>query len=165
MTVVEAFLAELKNEAIVTRRILEVVPLEKGDWKPHEKSMTLIRLASHVASLPEWITTVVKTDKLDFATSDFKPFIPSSKEDLLQHHDKNVASAEAALQSMGEEALAKGWTLRSGDITYFTQCKHEVLRGTCFNHLVHHRAQLGVYLRLLDVALPPSYGPTADTTM
>ena len=165
MTALESFLAELKNEAIVTRKILEAVPLEKGDWQPHEKSMTLIRLAAHVASLPEWITTVAKTDELDFATSGFKPFIPSSKEDLLQHHDKNVASAEAALQSMSEEDLAKGWTLRAGETKYFTLCKHEVLRGTCYNHLIHHRAQLGVYLRLLNVALPPSYGPTADTTM
>jgi uncharacterized damage-inducible protein DinB len=165
MTVIEAFTAELKNEAIVTRKILEAVPLEKGDWKPHEKSMTLLHLASHVASLPEWITTVINTSELDFKTMDFKPFIPVSKENLLQHHDKNVASAETALHSMKEEDLSKGWTLRSGEIKYFTQCKHEVLRGICFNHLIHHRAQLGVYLRLLDVALPPSYGPTADTAM
>ncbi len=165
MTVIEAFLAELKNEAIVTRKILEVVPLEKGEWRPHEKSMTLVHLASHVASLPEWAATVVNTSELDFATSEFKPFIPESKEDLLKHHDKCVASAETALMSMKEADLEAGWTLRSGDIKYFTQCKHEVLRNTCFNHLVHHRAQLGVFLRLLNVALPPSYGPTADVNM
>lgn len=165
MKVLEAFIAELKNEAIVTRKILEVVPLEKGDWKPHEKSMTLVHLASHVSSLGEWITFIVNSSELDIATMDFKPFIPASKEELLQRHDKSIADAEAALLSMKEEDLEKPWTLRSGEIKYFTQCKHEVLRGTCFNHLVHHRAQLGVFLRLLNIALPPSYGPTADVGM
>ena len=162
MTILQALLAEIRHEAATTAKILERVPLDKIGWKPHEKSMELIRLASHVSELPGWVAHTLDKDELDFATMDYTPFIPESTAALLEHHEKSVKSAEAAIEKSKEEDLLKPWTLRSGEQIYFTLCKQEVLRDFCLNHLVHHRAQLGVYLRLLSVPLPQSYGPTAD---
>lgn len=162
MTLVQAYLNELQREAEVTKKILERVPLEKGDWKPSEKSMGLVRLASHVSEIAGWTSFTVLQDELDFAKMDYKPFIPADTAALLAHHDENIASAQKALTAISDDDLLTDWTLRMGEQIYFTKPKEEVLRGMCFNHLVHHRAQLGVYLRLLDVALPSSYGPTAD---
>jgi uncharacterized damage-inducible protein DinB len=162
MTLVQAYLNELQREAEVTNKILERVPLEKGDWKPSEKSMGLVRLATHVAEISGWTSFTVLQDELDFATMDYKPFVPENTAALLAHHNANVDSAQKALSAISDDDLLKDWTLRMGEQIYFTKPREEVLRGMCFNHLVHHRAQLGVYLRLLDIALPGSYGPTAD---
>jgi uncharacterized damage-inducible protein DinB len=162
MTIVQAFLEELRNEAKVTKIILERVPIEKGDWKPHEKSMGLLRLASHVAEVMSWVDMTVRQDGLDFSKMDYKPFIPENTEALLQFHEKNIKIAESALEQCTETELDKIWTGHSGDQVFFAMPKLQTLRGMCFNHLVHHRAQLGVYLRLLDIPVPGSYGPTAD---
>ncbi len=162
MTKIEVLLAELKQEAEITKNILQRVPLEKADWAPHEKSMKLGRLASHVAEVPGWIAYTLSADELDFAKMDYKPFVPDSTEALLEHLDKNVKIALTALENANDEELLKPWTMRSGEQIFFTKCKQEVVRTMCYSHLVHHRAQLGVYLRMLDVALPGSYGPTAD---
>ncbi|MFN0201080.1 MAG: DinB family protein [Bacteroidia bacterium] len=162
MTFTSTFLAELKREAQATRNLLAAVPLAQGDWKPHEKSMSLLGLATHVAELGSWVRITLLQDELDFAKEPYKPFVPTSTEELLAYFDKNIQDAEEVLTNYQDETLLNGtWTMRAGDIIYFTQPKEEVLRTWCFNHLVHHRAQLGVYLRLLNIALPSTYGPTA----
>lgn len=161
MSLTHTFLAELRQEAIATRKILAAVPVDKSDWKPHEKSMKLGRLATHVAEIGSWVRFTLLQDELDFAKSDFKPFVYSSTEELLDYFDKNIADAEAVLSTCGDEILRDNWTMRTGEQIYFTQAKGEVVRTWCFNHLIHHRAQLGVYLRLLDIPLPGTYGPTA----
>lgn len=162
MTHTQTFLAELKQEAIATRKLLAVVPLDKGDWKPHEKSMKLLNLAVHVAELPSWVKITLMQDELDFAKNEYKPFIPASTEELLAYFDKNLQEAEEVLSHFSDERFQENWTMRAGEQIYFTQAKGEVLRTWCYNHGIHHRAQLGVYLRLLDVTLPSTYGPTAD---
>lgn len=161
MTLSSIFLAELQQEAIATRKILAVVPLDKGDWQPHEKSMKLLRLTTHVAELASWVRITLLQDELDFAKEKFTPFVPESTEALLDYFDKNMADAVDVLTNCTEDIFAGNWTMRSGEQIYFTQAKGEVLRTWCFNHLVHHRAQLGVYLRLLGIPLPSTYGPTA----
>jgi uncharacterized damage-inducible protein DinB len=161
MTLTNTFLAELKAEAKATRNILAAVPLAQGDWKPHEKSMELTKLAIHVAELPSWVRITLLQDELDFATNPYIPFAPTSTEELLAYFDKNMQDAEEVFAHFSDERFDENWTMRAGAQIYFTEPKGQVLRTWCFNHLVHHRAQLGVYLRLLNIPLPSTYGPTA----
>jgi uncharacterized damage-inducible protein DinB len=161
----EALLAELKQEAAATRKILERVPLEKSDWKPHEKSMSLGRLASHVAELPGWVSVTLDTDELDWSKFDYKPQIAKSTEELLKILDDNVAKAEASLKNADDKKFFENWTMRNGEQLFFTLPKAAVLRTSAYSHMYHHRGQLSVYLRLLDVPLPGIYGPTADENM
>ncbi len=165
MRFIDAFLQEFEQEMSSTRKLLQVIPFDNPDWKPHEKSFSLSALASHVAEIPGWVAVTLTTDELDFAAGNYKPFKPSSTEELLSFFDKQVDGARAALQQASDETLSKTWTLRSGDQTFFTQPKPAVLRSFCMNHLIHHRAQLTVYLRLLNVRFPGMYGPTADDPM
>lgn len=158
----EILLAEVKQEAIATRKLLELVPFEKADYKPHEKSMTLLRLATHVAEISGWWKECLLDDELDFAKGDHKPKAFTSTEELVDLHDKHILQAEKILTEISEEEFAKPWTMRAGETIFFTKCKSEVVRTWCMNHLYHHRAQLDVYLRLLDVPLPGVYGPSAD---
>jgi uncharacterized damage-inducible protein DinB len=162
MSISETFIAELEQEAATTKKILERVPLDKPDWKPHEKSMSLGRLATHVAELPNWVGASLDYDELDFAKSDHKPLVVKSTEELTALHDKNIADAVACLKKYPDEHFAKTWKLRNGETIYFELPKAAVIRSFVFNHIIHHRAQLGVYLRLLGVPLPGSYGPSAD---
>ena len=159
---VQGLLNELQQEAAQTRKMLERVPFEKGDYKPHEKSFEMGRLAAHVAELPGWITMTVKTDGMDFATSAYKSPKPESHEELLRVYDDIVAKAVEALQSTNMEELMKPWTLRNGEQILFTMPKVAVIRSFAINHLIHHRGQLSVYLRLNEVPLPGMYGPSAD---
>ncbi len=165
MTIAEKIAAELKHESATTRKLLERVPFEKAGWRPHEKSMTLAHLATHVAEIPFWLETTVRTDSLDFAATDYKIEDATSSDVLLSKFEKSVKGAEESLKGVSDEELKKGWTLKNGETVYFTRCKEEVIRDMCLNHLIHHRAQLGVYLRLLDIPLPGTYGPTADDKM
>jgi uncharacterized damage-inducible protein DinB len=162
MTHNERLLAEFKQEAASTRRLLERVPMDKADYKPHEKSMTLGRLATHVAEIAGWWKECLVKDELDFAVGDFTPKVFTKTEELIALHDDLVAKAEQILTSTPESEFEKMWTMRQGEMIFFTLPKHEVVRTWCLNHLYHHRAQLGVYLRLLDVPLPSIYGPSAD---
>jgi len=159
------FTEELKHETNNTRKILERLPMEKLSWKPHEKSMNLERLSQHIAELPTWITLTIKQDELDFA----KGYTPSPKfnstEELIEQLNKNVALATKALEETTDEHLLKPWTLRNGEQIFFTMPRAVVIRNMVFNHIIHHRAQLGVYLRLLNVPLPTIYGPTADESV
>ena len=157
-----AFLGELENEAKVTRTVLERIPADKFDWKPHEKSMTFGRLASHVAEMFGWTKETLKSDVLDFATMDYKPFEPKTTEELLAFFDEKIASAKAILAETSDETFLTNWTMRNGETEYFTMPKVAVQRSFVMNHIIHHRGQLSVYLRLNDIPVPSLYGPSAD---
>ncbi len=162
MTIAQQMLAELQQEGIATRKILAKVPIDKKDWKPHEKSMSLGSLARHVAEIFGWPKETITMDELDFAKSDFTPKVLNSNEELLALFDKCLAKAKEILEATSDEEIAKPWTMRNGEIIYFTMPKAQVMRTWVLNHSVHHRAQLGVYLRMLNIPLPGTYGPSAD---
>lgn len=157
-----ALIAEMEHEAAVTRTILERIPADKFDWKPHEKSMTFGRLASHVAEMFAWTPSTMEHAELDFSKMDYKPFEPKTTEDLTEFLDKNVTEAIAALKSSSDERFMEDWTMRNGEQVYFTMPKVAVMRSFVMNHIIHHRGQLSVYLRLNDIAVPSIYGPSAD---
>lgn len=157
-----AFLAELDNEAKVTRSCLERVPADKFDWKPHEKSMTMGRLATHCAEMFGWTKETLKSDVLDFAAFDYKPFEPKSTEELLAFFDDHITKAKQILSETSDETFLTDWTMRNGEQVYFTMPKVAVMRSFVMNHIVHHRGQLSVYLRLNDILVPSIYGPSAD---
>ncbi|MEO7522808.1 MAG: DinB family protein [Ferruginibacter sp.] len=157
----QEFLRELTREAAVTRKMLTVVPNDKFDWKPHPKSMNIRQLAGHIAELPSWVKMVINTDELDFAENAYvSPDINETKT-LLALFEKNLAEAQDELAKVQDEILDQSWTLRNGDQVYSKEPKADVIRMS-FSQIIHHRAQLGVFLRLLDVAIPGSYGPSAD---
>jgi uncharacterized damage-inducible protein DinB len=155
-------IGELEHEAATTRKILERIPLEMFDYKPHEKSMTMGRLASHVVEMADWISDTCTKDEIDFAMGDYKPFVPETTEELLEYQDKLIAKAIESLKITSDEDMRKPWTLKNGEHTIFTLPKISVLRTFCMNHIWHHRGQLSVYLRLNDIPVPSIYGPTAD---
>jgi uncharacterized damage-inducible protein DinB len=165
MPIYESFLMELKEEAKATKKLLERVPEKSFSWKPHEKSFTLSRLASHVAELPGWVTFTLDNDELDFGKYKYTPPEISSTSDLIKLHEDNVSMAIKSLESTKDEEFAKIWTMKNNEIIYFSLPKIVVLRSFAYNHMYHHRGQLMVYLRLLDVPLPGVYGPTADEKM
>jgi uncharacterized damage-inducible protein DinB len=161
MSVINMFLKELEQESKTTRKMLERVPTEKLEWQPHAKSMTIKRLATHIAELPTWIPMTLNTDELDFATSPYKPADIKTNKELMEYFEKSLAEGRESLKKAKEEDLQKPWTLRNGSQVYSTSPKTEVLR-MAFSQIIHHRAQLGVFLRLLDIPIPGSYGPSAD---
>lgn len=161
----DPIIAELKHEAATTRKLLERVPEAAFGWKPHEKSMPLGRLAGHVAELPGLIPAIVAQDELDFASGDYKPFVATSAEELLETFDKAISKAMDLLETQTDEQLHKTWKLRSGDHVIINLPRAAVIRTLVLNHIVHHRGQLSVYLRLQDVPLPSIYGPSADEPM
>jgi len=165
MALSEALLPEFDHEMANTRKTLERVPEDKFGWKPHEKSSPMGNLANHVANLPTWAVITVNQDSIDIAPVGEEPQRgPEAKttDGLLQNFDSAVAAARAAIAGASDEQLFKPWTLLSGGKTVFTLPKIAVLRGFVMNHLIHHRAQLGVYLRLNDIPVPSIYGPSAD---
>jgi uncharacterized damage-inducible protein DinB len=164
MTYNQALIAELQMEAASTRKMLAAVPLENGDYKVHEHSMTIIKLATHVADLPTWISITLNSAELDLATTNFTPSQVHSTEELLALFDKNVAAGIADLEKVTAEDFQTNWTLRRGEHVVFTMPKAAVVRSFAINHMIHHRAQLSVYLRLLNVPVPGMYGPSYDDT-
>lgn len=165
MLVSQALLGEFKQETATTRNILAIVPMEKADFKPHEKSMSLGSLANHIAEMITWVGVTLNKDGINFAT-DYVPIPPKvTHDDLMAYYDQKVAEAILILDATNEEQLQEMWTMSNGDKIYFTMPKSICLRQFVFSHIVHHRAQLGVYLRMLDVPLPSTYGPTADNPM
>lgn len=152
---------EMDQEAQTTRKMLGRVPDDKFGWKPHEKSMTIKSLATHIAELPSWVSMALTTDELDFASNPYQPVDVNTTAELLAHFERSLADGKAHLESANEEQLNDQWTLREGDRIYSTSSKLEVIR-MAFSQIVHHRAQLGVYLRLLNIPIPGSYGPSAD---
>jgi uncharacterized damage-inducible protein DinB len=157
----KSFLKELEQESIGTRKMLALVPADKADWKPHKKSMKLKDLATHLADLPTWITMAITTDELDFSTSPYSPADCNGGEELVKYFDKNVEEAKDQLNKNDDSILEKTWTLRNGDAIYMQLTKLETIRHS-YCQMVHHRAQLGVYLRLLNIPIPGVYGPSAD---
>ena len=162
MTIANQMLAELQQEGITTRKMLALIPVDKKDWKPHEKSMALGNLSRHVAEIYGWPKETVQDDELDLSKMDYKPVEITSNEQLLALFDKCMAKAKEILDNTPDEEIAKPWTMRNGETIFFTMPKAQVMRTWVLNHSVHHRAQLGVYLRLLDIPIPGSYGPSAD---
>jgi uncharacterized damage-inducible protein DinB len=157
----QEFLRELDKEAITTRKMLSAVPNDKYDWKPHPKSMNIRQLTGHIAELPSWIKMVLNTNELDFAENAYvSPDINDTKA-LLALFEKSLAEAQSALPKVEDAMLDESWTLRNGEQIYSTEPKSAVIRMT-LSQIIHHRAQLGVFLRLLDVPIPGSYGPSAD---
>ena len=161
MSMIQMFLKELDAEAKTTRKMLSRIPDDKYDWQPHPKSMTIRRLATHVAELPSWITMTLTTSELDFANNPYKPEVINNTAELMKYFEKNLADGRSHLDAASEEQLAESWTLRHGQDIYSTSPKSEVLR-MAYSQIIHHRAQLGVFLRLLDIPIPGSYGPSAD---
>jgi uncharacterized damage-inducible protein DinB len=155
--------ADLENEITSTRRVLERVPDEHMGWKPHPKSFTLGELATHVANLLHWQVITLTGDGFDLAGGP-RVAAAENREELLRMFDENRVALKAAFDAADDDSLGTPWTLRSGDHVVFTMPRRQVLRFAGISHLVHHRAQLTVYLRLLDVPLPGLYGPTADET-
>lgn len=158
----DALIAELKYESELTKKMLERVPVEKGSWRPHEKSMTLDRLATHVAEIPHWISRIITVDDWDFVVRGFSSLKAQSNEELMQIFNDKLQQAIADLEVMKDEDFDKMWIVRRGDQMRREMPKKVAIRGWGFSHLIHHRGQLSVYLRLLDVPVPGMYGPSAD---
>ena len=154
---------ELDDEIVVTRSMLALVPFDEPGWKPHPKSMSLSGLAIHVAQLPNFTTTMALTDVLDFKPEDFAPPPITNTAELLALYDEEVAKMRAALSSLDWARLDGTWKMTMGGHEIVNGKRGYLIRHMGINHSVHHRAQLGVYLRLLGVKLPGSYGPSADT--
>ena len=161
MDIIKMFSKELEQEAQTTRKMLERIPNDKYDWQPHPKSMNIRRLATHIAELPTWVTMALTTDELDFASNPYQPVKINNTEELLAYFERSLADGRSSLDQATEEPLEQPWTLRKGDEIFSTTSKAEVIR-MAFSQIIHHRAQLGVYLRLLDIPIPGSYGPSAD---
>jgi len=164
MSSIDPIIAEIRQEAATTRRMLERVPQGEFAWKPHEKSMALGRLAGHVAELFTFAVPLAAQDELDFAAGGYSPFNPATASELLARFDGNVAEAVEALGALADETLLSRWRLRRGEQVIFELPRAAAIRSFMLNHIYHHRGQLSVYLRLLDVPLPSVYGPTADET-
>jgi uncharacterized damage-inducible protein DinB len=163
MTIAESLLPEFDREMGLTRRVLERVPDGQFAWKPHEKSMTLGRLAEHLAELPQWLAISINEAGIDMSTRRPPDYTsPDTRAAVLAMFDKNVADARTALNGRTDAELMAPWTLKNQGRTLFTMPKVAVVRGFALNHLIHHRGQMTVYLRLQNVALPSIYGPSAD---
>jgi uncharacterized damage-inducible protein DinB len=160
-TITELLLKEMDQEAITTRKMLACVPDDKYDWQPHEKSMTVRRLATHIADIPTWVDMAVNTDELDFANTDHKEPVINNTRELLSFLEDSLTKGRAALVDFKEEKFDEPWTMRNGDQIYVVCTRGELIR-TAYSQIIHHRAQMGVFLRLLDVPIPGSYGPSAD---
>ncbi|HET9328254.1 MAG TPA: DinB family protein [Candidatus Eisenbacteria bacterium] len=159
MNLSAALLPEFDQEMSTTRRLLERVPSDRGTWKPHPKSFSMGHLAQLISRMPGWITQIMKETRLDLIAA--APYSLESTPTLLAEFDRHVREARMALERASEEDYSVTWSLASGDRVFFTLPRGVVVRQT-INHLVHHRGQLSVYLRLVDVPLPSIYGPTAD---
>lgn len=165
MTIAEAMIAEFSQESIGTRTMLERLPEDKLSWKPHEKSMSLGRLATHVAEIPEWAETIVNDETFDMDAAGFTPKELTSKQEILDYFDENVEKFKKVMSGQGDEHLFKNWKLIAGGHTAVDLARVACLRGFVLSHLIHHRGQLSVYLRENDVPLPAIYGPSADEGM
>ncbi len=161
MTVLESLKDEFEQEVLTTRKMLSRVPDDKFSWKPHEKSMDLKTLSQHVAELPTWIPLALNTDELDFLKGDWQPKPIESTKDLMDMYEAAVTEGRTALETADESRFGEQWLLRSGDTIHVTTTRYGMIR-IAMSQTIHHRAQLGVFLRLLNIPIPGSYGPSAD---
>jgi uncharacterized damage-inducible protein DinB len=165
MAISEALLPEFDQEMANTRKTLERVPDGKFDWKPHDKSGTMGWLAGHLESIPEWMADIIEKDSMDMAPNGVPmkpPPPPKTRKELLELFDKHVAKARKALAGASDAHLMKKWSFLNNGQELFAMPRVACLRTWVFNHVVHHRAQLGVYLRLNNIPVPAIYGPSAD---
>ena len=165
MKMSDLFLPEFDHEMISARQTLERIPEDKLSWKPHEKSMPLGRLAGHIAELAGWAVPTITQDSLDFmppGQPPMQPTIATSRSQVLEIFDKNREQSHKAIADASDEHLMKNWSLLRGGQALLTMPRFAVLRSFCINHIIHHRAQLGVYLRLNNISVPSVYGPSAD---
>ena len=164
MAIKDALLPEFDHEMGTTRRLLERTPEAELAWKPHDKSFTLGQLAGHIANIPYWCDLILQNTVFDVLSlgDDTRPKTPVSVASLLSEFDRKVAAARAGLASTGDAEMLTPWTFKRGDQVVFTMPRVAAIRSFIMNHLIHHRGQLSVYLRLKDVPLPAIYGPTAD---
>ena len=163
MTISETLLPEFDHEMANTKAMLECVPEDKFSWKPHEKSMTMGRLASHCAEMANWAVYTIKQDNLEL-TPDMKPFNASTKKELMDGLATFTADARNAIAGASDAELGKTWSLIYGGKPVLTMPRAGILRTMVMNHIIHHRAQLSVYLRLNNVPIPGMYGPSADSS-
>ena len=161
MPLVDALLPEFDHEMSTTRKVLERVPEDRFDWKPHARSYSLVQLATHVATIPMWGEMAVTRPEIDLAGGP-PPELAKSRAELLERFDTHAAATRAALTGATDAVMMSPWSLKHGGKTIFTQPKAAIWRGFVMSHLIHHRAQLALYLRLLDVPVPSIYGPSAD---
>jgi uncharacterized damage-inducible protein DinB len=161
MSISQMLLPEFDEEMANTRKMLEKVPDDQLAYLPHPKSMTLGRLASHVAEMVGWGGNTLETELLELQAGQ-KPFSAKSRQEILDTFDKSVPKTRALIEKATDEDWGKIWTLKFGDKTVFSMPRTAVMRGAVMNHLIHHRAQLSVYLRMVDVEIPGMYGPSAD---
>ncbi|REJ76201.1 MAG: hypothetical protein DWQ47_11340 [Acidobacteria bacterium] len=162
MKIGELLAMELEQESIATRKVIERLPDDKFGWKPHEKSMELGPLASHVVNNLGWTGITIETDELDFAGMEFEAEEFTNSSDCVAGFDSALSKALGQLREVSDEELMKNWTLREGEKVHLTLPKAAVVRSFVINHGIHHRAQLAMYLRLNDVPVPQIYGPSAD---
>lgn len=162
MAIKDTFIAELKRESSLTKKILVQVPLDRKDWKPHEKSMTIGRLATHIAQIPHWISDILLIPDYDFAGRPYLSDTAASQAELMDLFQKYVDKAIADLESASDELMKQQWTIRRGEQILYQLENSVAIRSWGFSHLIHHRGQLSVYLRLLDIPVPGMYGPSAD---
>lgn len=164
MAISKSLLPEFDNEMKNTRRTLERVPDEKFTWKPHDKSFPMGALAAHLANLPSWGSLALTADSFDVAPEGKQMKTPelNSTKEVLATFDENAAATRAVIEAASDDELVKPWTLQSNGNAIMTLPKIGVLRNFVLNHMIHHRAQLGVYLRLNDIPVPSIYGPSAD---
>ena len=166
MTIAQLLVPEFDHEMATTRTLLERVPQDAATWKPHQKSMTLGHLASHIASMPVWTDVIMGADELDFAGPSAAKFATpefATTAALITSFDRNIQEARARIARGTDEDMAGMWTLRNGSHRILAMPRAAVLRSFIISHIIHHRGQLSVYLRLRDIPLPPIYGPTADS--
>ncbi|HZE82936.1 MAG TPA: DinB family protein [Puia sp.] len=160
-TTIEALLKEMDQEAATTRNMLERIPTEYFSWKPHPRSMTIQQLATHIGELPGWVSMTLTTDGLDFSANPYKQEVLNTTEELLAYFERTLIDGRTQLAAATPELLDESWTLRDGEQVWAVMTKGEMIR-IAYCQTVHHRAQLGVFLRLLDIPIPGSYGPSAD---
>ena len=162
MTIAETFVAEFRVEAANTRKFLERFEEEHADWRPHEKSMTLSRLATHVVECPDWAYTVLDADAFDLATMDYQPPHWKTSADLIENHERIAAGFLTRFEGRSDEAMRARWRLFQGEHVLMDTTREGAVRNIILSHLIHHRGQLSVYYRLLGIPVPGPYGPSAD---
>jgi uncharacterized damage-inducible protein DinB len=162
MTMIDSLTEEFEHEARTTRRHLERLPEDKLEWRPHEKSFTSGALASHITELVSWTDAIFNKDEFDFDPATYKPYLATSLADLIKTFDDNVAKGKQALAGATDDTLKQPWSFKIMGRVRFEKPKAAVFRDFTLSHMIHHRGQFSVYLRLLGVPVPGSYGPSAD---
>ena len=162
MTIAEGFAAEFELEAATTRRFLERFEDSRAGWKPHDRSMSLGRLATHVVEMPDWANTILGAEHFDFATAGYRPPAWNTRAELLEAHERVAAGFLGQLEGLSDAHMQETWQLRQGGRVLRQSSRATAIRGFVLSHVVHHRGQLSVYYRLLGIPVPGAYGPSAD---